>query len=163
MLSQSLPWLVGQEDALSSFGLQKTAMMTPAQKAQLLAQARARPKGIAAVQGAGAPAAPAAAAAPPGRTPLELSAAPTGPMQLEPLAGGMAAPGFKGAPGISPNLTASQDSLLPQSTGRGVLARSMTGKDSIPGQAAIAERAATAIPARFNLPSKLAAFHLKPA
>lgn len=162
MLSPSLPWLVGQEDALSSFGLEKMAMMTPAQKAQLLAQSRARPKGLAAVQGAGAPPAPAAAVSP-GRTPLELSAAPTGPMQLEPLAGGMAAPGFKGSPGISPNLTASQDSLLPQSTGRGVLARSMTGKDSIPGQAAIAERAATAIPARFNLPSKLAAFHLKPA
>ena len=137
MLSQSLPWLVGQEDALSSFGLEKMAMMTPAQKAQLLAQSRARPKGLAAVQGAGAP--PAPAVAPPGRTPLE------------------------GSPGISPNLTASQDSLLPQSTGRGVLARSMTGRDSIPGQAAIAERAATAIPSRFNLPSKLAAFHLKPA
>ncbi len=161
MLSQSLPWLVGQEDALSSFGLEKMAMMTPAQKAQLLAQSRARPKGLAAVQGAGAP--PAPAVAPPGRTPLELSATPTGPMQLEPLAGGMAASGFKGSPGISPNLTASQDSLLPQSTGRGVLARSMTGRDSIPGQAAIAERAATAIPSRFNLPSKLAAFHLKPA
>ena len=72
-------------------------MMTPAQKAQLLAQSRARPKGLAAVQGAGAP--PAPAVAPPGRTPLELSATPTGPMQLEPLAGGMAASGFKGSPG----------------------------------------------------------------
>ena len=79
----------------------------------------------------------------PTRTPLELPAAPSGAMVVEPGLGGspgMAAGfGGRGVP-MEASLTRAQDALSPQPTARGNLARSMVGMGSIPGQAAMAER-----------------------
>jgi hypothetical protein len=84
-------------------------------------------------------------------------------MQLEQGFGGGpgAAPGFGGG-GLPLDMptSRSQESLKPGGGAlrAGLLPKSVTGAGSIPGQAAIAERAATAVPTRFNLPNKLASF-----
>lgn len=78
-----------------------------------------------------------------------------------PVGGPGMAPGFGGGGlALDMPISRSQESLKPGggSLRAGLLPQSTTGVGSIPGQAAIAERAATAVPMRFNLPNKLAAF-----
>lgn len=66
-------YLGGIDAALDAFGMDKVAVLTPEQKAQMLAAYRARPKGMAAIPGAAGVPAAAPAAAPSG---LELNRTP---------------------------------------------------------------------------------------
>ena len=146
----------GSDYALASFGLEKIAIMSPAQ----------RPKGLAGIMGAAGDAelARLKPSGPPVKPGIPLPA-PGGPASIE--------QGFEGGPGLAAGfgggglpLEAPQmvgaASLKGQQPSR-MLPTAMTGRESIPGQAAQAEMRARAVPMRFNLPAKLAAFLLPSA
>lgn len=146
----------GRDFVLVSFGLEKVALMSPAQQQAFIAAHRAKPTGLAAVQAQGQ------AASPLVRPEIPLPAAPGGPMQVERGFGGgpgtAAGFGSGGLPVEAPQMYG-EASLKGQQPSR-KLPTSMTGGASIPGQAAQAEMRARAVPMRFNLPDKLAAFLL---
>lgn len=140
----------GSDAALCAFGLEKVAVVASGKLTgmeRIMAERKLNP-----LPGQTA-----------GKSPLPLPAAPAAPMQLEQGFGGGpgAAPGFGGG-GLPLDMptSRSQESLKPGGGAlrAGLLPKSVTGAGSIPGQAAIAERAATAVPTRFNLPNKLASF-----
>jgi hypothetical protein len=148
------------DKALSDFGLTKIAIMSAAEKQRKLEAYRARPKGLEAVQSAGQP-----GQVPPAAAQLQALVPPAAPaaMPLERGYGGgpgqAAGFGGGGIPLDKP-LMYSEASLKGQQPSR-KLPTAMTGAGSIPGQAALAEQRARAVPTRFNLPNKLAGFMLQ--
>ena len=149
----------GRDFALASFGLEKVAIMSPAQQQAFIAAHRAKPTGLAAVQAQGQ------AVSPVGKPGIPLPAAPGAPMQVD--------QGLGGGPGMATGFGSSaipldaplmygEASLKGQQPSR-KLPTSMMGGSSISGQAAQAEMRARAVPTRFNLPNKLAAFLLPTA
>lgn len=155
----------GRDYALASFGLEKIAVMSPEQREAFMRERASRPKGLAAVQGASGDAELAQMKPSAGPTPISLGAAPTAPMEMQ--------QGFGGGPGMAAGfgggglpvdkpMMFGEASLKGQQPSR-KLPTSMSGAGSIPGQAAQAEMRARAVPTRFNLPNKLAAFLLQRA
>jgi len=142
----------GSDYALASFGLEKIAVMSPEQAKAFMAARANRPTGLAAIQ---AKSTTPILGSIPGASAAGAAAAPVGGPGMAPGFGGGGLPleaplgyGEASLKGIQPSRK---------------LPTAMTGAGSIPGQAAQAEMRARAVPTRFNLPDKLAAFLLPTA
>ena len=169
MLTSEQFYVSGGDAALASFGLMKLAViMNPAQQAAFMKARGARPTGMAAVGGAAGDAELVRAKPLPGAPAPVALPAPGGPMHVE--------QGFGGGPGMAqgfrgPDRSVPMETDLRQAHNQAALGgelpsrrlpQAMTGVQSIPGQATIAQRMATrgGAPGPIPLPARLASLLL---